>query len=287
MRSCFTGSLVNQFDLDIDADQVAMGTCALSSWSNELVEHSAISQCDAAALSLAALFPANIKWQCLPGLGHTGGSRTAAASRKQREFVLGRRAAYAALRKVGFRDPRIDELESHDALTEAHLNHAIGKNADRSPRWPTGFVGSISHSRNWIVAAAARHDQWNSIGIDSEPIADPQQAALLKQEIGHAEEWRLLEGFRLSLPAAFTLLFSAKEAFYKCWYPLKQRFLDFKDVIAVGAEPEEICAADGIHSGTITLAIIGTGEMQLPVRYRVTAEDVFTLAAISHRDSKA
>lgn len=275
---------MHQVDSIIDTEPVTQGARALATWLDGSAERYGNPLCDAAEQGLSTLFPANIEWQCLRGLGDKESTRTASARRTQHEFVMGRRAAYAALRNVGFLDRRIEELNSHAGLTESDWLRVVGKNADRSPSWPKGYVGSISHSRNWIVAAAARHDWWKSIGIDSEPITTCQRAAFLKDQIGHSVEWQLLDSARLSLPAAFTLLFSAKEAFYKCWYPLRQRFVDFLDVMATSVEPEQMFAADGTHGGTITLKTVEAGEMQLRVRYQITGEDVFTLAALSHKD---
>ena len=197
---------------------------------------------------------------------------------------MGRQAAYAALCSVGFVDKQSGESDSAVNLTESYLTSVVGKNADRSPRWPTGYVGSISHSRNWIVAAAAQACDFASIGIDSEPITTPEQAALLKQDIGHATEWQLLERMDLSLPVAFTLLFSAKEAFYKCWYPLKQRFLDFTDVIARSLQPEQEVSSDRIQTGMIALELANADAKQLIVRYCITAQDIFTLATVINGD---
>ena len=232
----------------------------------------------------ADFFPAKVGWQCHPGLGNNVSNRAASARQTRQEFVRGRQAAYAALRAVGFVDHSACESNSPDDLTESYLTDVVGKNADRSPHWPAGYVGSITHSRNWIVAAAAQSGDLASIGIDSEPIATPEQAALLKQDIGHATEWQLLEAIGLSLPVAFTLLFSAKEAFYKCWYPLKQRFLDFPDVIARRIQPEQNVSSDHIQLGMIALELAEPDAMQLMVRYCITAQDIFTLATAINWD---
>ncbi len=164
--------------------------CARASqgWASQCAENSAdgVSLFDAACLSLIELFPANIGWQCQPGLGSNAATRATAVRRSQQEFLRGRQAAYAALRSVGFVDDRAGnpaslqlkpvELDPSTDLTVSYLTSVIGKNQDRSPRWPAGFVGSISHSRNWVVAAAARGEDYASIGIDSEPIASAEQA---------------------------------------------------------------------------------------------------------------
>ncbi len=224
---------------------------------------------------LEVLLPATIGWQCLPGLGCNQMRRAAALRSSRQEFVRGRQAAYAALCSVGL-------VDGSTCPTESFLTNLIGKNADRSPRWPIGFVGSISHSRNWVVAAAARERDFASIGIDSEPFATADQAAQLKLDIGHPTEWHLLETMRLPLPTIFTLLFSAKEAFYKCWYPLQKRFLDFSDVTAHRVRFEQNQPSEHIAVGEIGLALNGPVRWEMNVRFGITTQDVFTIATVSN-----
>ncbi len=86
----------------------------------------------------------------------------------------------------------------------------------------------------------------------------------------------------MPLPTTFTLLFSAKEAFYKCWYPLKPRFLDFHDVSARRIKLEQTYSPDRTALGTIALALSESDEMELLVRFSISAQDVFTIATVSH-----
>ena len=99
---------------------------------------------------------------------------------------------------------------------------------DRSPIWPPGVIGSISHTTGWCgVAVAHQSAQRRGLGIDAERCG--------KMSWGVAE--RVLTPRELArLPAApheldwATLLFSAKEAVYKCIYPSVRRFVGFLEV---------------------------------------------------------
>lgn len=104
---------------------------------------------------------------------------------------------------------------------------AIPAAPDRSPIWPPGSVGSISHCATLCCAALARQGVVQSLGVDVEPMIPlPVSAALICNE----EE---LEGFELLPVPSGTdwamIAFVAKEAFYKCQYALTHRFLDFRD----------------------------------------------------------
>ena len=103
----------------------------------------------------------------------------------------------------------------------------IPRGEDRAPIWPMGFVGSISHTDSWCAAAVARADDVRSVGIDLES-STPLKQALWRRVCTPKERDWLHE-----LPAAGLtgkILFSAKEAVYKCQYPISKQFLGFHAV---------------------------------------------------------
>jgi 4'-phosphopantetheinyl transferase EntD len=116
---------------------------------------------------------------------------------------------------------------------------------DRQPLWPEGIVGSITHTTGFCAAVVARKDRIMAIGMDCELAASVKPA--LWAAICTPGELRWLN----SLPEperrrAATLIFSAKEAFYKCQYPLTGERLRFHDV---SVEP----LAWGDHRGELTV----------------------------------
>ena len=103
----------------------------------------------------------------------------------------------------------------------------IERGEDRAPVWPSGFIGSISHTDTWCAAAVARTDTLRAIGIDLES-ATPLKEALWRRVCTKAERERLRE-----LPDSGLMgkiLFSAKESVYKCQYPITTQFLGFHAV---------------------------------------------------------
>ena len=105
----------------------------------------------------------------------------------------------------------------------------LGIASHRAPAWPPGVVGSISHGAGLCVVAVARGGAVRGLGVDVESDAplDPEVRrrvcsageARWLEELGDAEAGRLAK-----------LLFSAKEAVYKCVHPLLQRPLGFSAV---------------------------------------------------------
>jgi 4'-phosphopantetheinyl transferase EntD len=109
-------------------------------------------------------------------------------------------------------------------ITECPLTVA----ADRQPLWPQALVGSITHTSGFCAAVVAKKAHIAALGIDCEAIERVKQD--LWPHIFRTSESLWLR----SLPeaqraAAATLIFSAKEAFYKCQYPLVGERLGFHD----------------------------------------------------------
>lgn len=141
---------------------------------------------------------------------------TAGASlRRQEEFRAGRAAARAALAALGH-------------------SGAVLPRVGRLPRWPPGFVGSISHCPGLCVAAAAHARDFQAVGLDVE-VRRRVGAHLHERICTSAERAWMAAGGRGEETA--TLLFSAKEATYKCLNPLTGVHLGFGDVeVAVDLE---------------------------------------------------
>ncbi|MFF1901806.1 4'-phosphopantetheinyl transferase [Kitasatospora sp. NPDC058218] len=98
-----------------------------------------------------------------------------------------------------------------------------------APSWPDGVVGSLTHCAGFRGAAVARAGEVVSIGIDAEP-AEALPEGVLGTIALPAEQERngKLLADHPGLPWD-RLLFSAKEAVYKAWFPLTGIFLDFSE----------------------------------------------------------
>lgn len=132
---------------------------------------------------------------------------TSVASRR-REFATGRMLARRALAVLGV-PPAV-----------------LLRGADGSPRWPDGFVGSITHTKARAAAVAARHEDYSSIGIDIEIVSRVPWAIMPKVTV--AAERRAFEVAR-DPQLLLALIFSAKEAWFKCQFPLTRLYLGFED----------------------------------------------------------
>ena len=124
---------------------------------------------------------------------------------------------------------------------------AIGRGSKGDPIWPNGVVGSITHCDGYRAAAVGRADSVQAIGIDAEPAdflpAGLRRSVAVAQEIDHIEV--LQEGDR-HLPWD-RLLFSAKEATYKAWFPEHRETRGFQEVI-IEIDPESKSFLGSIRS---------------------------------------
>lgn len=119
---------------------------------------------------------------------------------------------------------------AHQALAElgAPADEPILRGERGMPLWPEGYVGSITHTNGFRAAVAARAKDVRSLGLDAEP-SEPLPEGVLNA-IARPEELRRNEELKASgIMYADRLLFCAKEATYKAWFPLTQRFLDFDE----------------------------------------------------------
>jgi enterobactin synthetase component D len=129
--------------------------------------------------------------------------------RRQAEFFHGRCAANAALTALGI------------------AGATVGQGRQREPIWPSGVIGSITHNRVLAGAIALRYNQAAGVGMDIETIIDAKTCGALTLTAVDAAELSVLRRTGLPLQLLLTIVFSAKEAFYKAAFPQVQRFFDF------------------------------------------------------------
>jgi len=138
-----------------------------------------------------------------------------AVAKRRVEFAAGRACARRALTRLGIRD------------------FVLKNGADRAPRWPRGVVGSISHAGaipgGLCGVVVGRAQDFLALGLDAE-VAGAVGPDLWPRVTTPGElDW--LQGQPASDRAALaTVLFSAKECFYKAQFPLSGEFLEFADV---------------------------------------------------------
>jgi 4'-phosphopantetheinyl transferase EntD len=94
-----------------------------------------------------------------------------------------------------------------------------------APTWPAGIRGSMTHCTGYAAAAVGLYPQISAIGIDAEPDA-PLPDGVLDLIATPAEQDHLAAILGPDGPNWDRLLFSAKEAVYKAWFPLVGEWLD-------------------------------------------------------------
>lgn len=135
--------------------------------------------------------------------------------RKQR--ILGRYAATKAQELLGLK----------------HVGQ-VGTGMAGEPLWPENICGSITHSGDMVIVAAALLKDYLSIGIDLQKIVELKKP--IWKKIASEDELEKMEkhdSLGHSQALQTLAIFSAKECFYKTFYPLAHHRLSFKDVFGI------------------------------------------------------
>ncbi|OBG34433.1 4'-phosphopantetheinyl transferase [Mycobacterium sp. E3198] len=129
-------------------------------------------------------------------------------AKRRNEFITVRHCARVAMGELGL--PPVPILKGDKG----------------EPCWPDGVVGSLTHCTGYRGAVVGRAGAVRSVGIDAEPhdvLPDGVLGAIALEEERH-EIAALPGGLHWD-----RILFCAKEATYKAWFPLTKRWLGFED----------------------------------------------------------
>jgi len=193
--------------------------------------------------------------------------QSGAVPRRRAEYLAGRHCAARALAALGCGEP-------------------VRRHEDGTPEWPTGFVGSITHSHGRVLAVASRHDVLTSVGVDLELLVAEHVVAELAPRVLDGAEQQALAGVfgGASGGVSFTVAFSAKESLYKCLYPFARRVMDYPAARVVAVRETSPAA------GELTLELACGWTTRLAAGHRLVAryartgdavETVVTLPALA------
>jgi 4'-phosphopantetheinyl transferase EntD len=129
------------------------------------------------------------------------------------------------VRRQHFAAGRVLARQALAALGQAPV--ALPSDPQRVPVWPAGFVGSITHTRDWCAVAVARSVDIQALG------ADVERATALERDLWdrvcRPEEREFLSRHAPDEAGRIAkAVFSAKESIYKALYPTIRQFLDFQ-----------------------------------------------------------
>lgn len=130
-----------------------------------------------------------------------------AVKKRRDEFLLGRAACNTALIAMGIRNPG-----------------PVLKGPSNEPLWPEGVIGALSHCTGLAVCAVCRAGRLKGLGIDIEELAgdmpnDVTGLVCTRREM----KWAGNEPYKMKM------IFSAKEAAFKAFFPSVKTYMDFKD----------------------------------------------------------
>lgn len=135
---------------------------------------------------------------------------------RQREFAAGRFCAAQALKKLLGRVPE-----------------PVGVSPDRSPIWPSGVTGAITHADDMALAVVGPNVLYQGIGVDIEPKLTHARARQLSRRILAIGEDRTLSPDDDQFALLMTVTFSLKESLFKALNPMVKRVFGLQDASVV------------------------------------------------------
>lgn len=162
------------------------------------------------------------------------------------EFTAGRLCARRALAEFGI------------------VDIPLRAGSDRQPEWPESMAGSITHTAEYCAAVVATRRCAAALGLDSEVVGDVKPEIWSRICVAQERDWiRSLPASQQA--AAVTLIFAAKEAFYKCQYPVARERLNFPDA---RIEVLEWGGSGGMLDIHATRSLALAAHVRLPLRGR-------------------
>ena len=133
------------------------------------------------------------------------------ANKRIDDFTRGRACAHRGLSELGF----------------GAFSVLAGEK--REPLWPPDIVGSITHTTGFAGAVVSRVSAVAALGIDCEVVASVD-GDLWERICTPTERTRLEQLPQAQAQRQAALIFAAKEAFYKCQFPVSHEWVGFEDV---------------------------------------------------------
>jgi enterobactin synthetase component D len=133
-------------------------------------------------------------------------------------------------RRVEYCAGRFCAREALRICSAPDANTLVGSGPHGEPLWPSGIVGTITHTHEFASAAVALTRDARAIGLDAERTTE-LSAEVLDYIALPAEIETLALASRMSAESVASVVFSAKETLFKCLYAEVGRYFDFRDAL--------------------------------------------------------
>lgn len=142
-------------------------------------------------------------------------------AKRQAEFIAGRICAQAALAEYG------------------NGRHSVAIGSHRQPLWPAGLIGSITHNGQYAAALVCPASALLGVGIDIESVVSDDARQAMTELVVSADEAAFLRecAGTLGFDCLLTLVFSAKESFFKAAFAQVREYFDFDAVRVIAIDP--------------------------------------------------
>lgn len=182
--------------------------------------------------------------------------------KRQTEYLAGRYALIQLYAAAGLPDLQLDDLPSQP---------------DGQVSSPTGWICSVSHGYDRIVALVGPQAQYRGLGVDVEEVIQLRRCSRLINRVAPHDEQQVWQAAGLADDLGLTVTFSAKEALYKALTASVPCIMHFGQATLGSLEP-------GQGRLSIKLTCDLTDEFragqQFGLRYLLHDQEVLTLALL-------
>lgn len=115
-------------------------------------------------------------------------------------------------------------------LSQYDLVSQVSIGTHREPVWPDGVLGAISHTNNIAGALITKSQDISGVGLDIENVMSNETMHSISSQIMSKEELHYCNSYNADNNTIYTLVFSAKESFFKAAFSQVQKYFDFNAV---------------------------------------------------------
>ena len=173
---------------------------------------------------------------------------------------------------------RAGRIAARHALEQIGMIGPVLRGSRREPLFPDGSVGSITHSAEYSIAAAASCSAYLGIGIDLE-LRDRQLTHDISEVVCHKRERSWCEEKSDEKTLRSLMIFSSKEALFKAVYQLYGSFFGFQEAHLVWNKKSSHFVAELLFQLPADLAHV----KNLEVYCELSEQYIFSWCLVSHQ----
>jgi enterobactin synthetase component D len=186
-----------------------------------------------------------------------------ATAKRHSEFIAGRYCAIQAIKRLCYKPISVGQSQ-------------VTMQPDRSPLWPEGIIGSISHSSERAIAVVGSARDYVGLGIDCENLPTDTASPDITDLVLKPREQALLLARDQDYPFLLTLAFSAKESLFKALFPSVSALTNLHDFSICSISAKKLAL-----SPSTTISDHWPSKTEFTIDYTEQSGHILTMATVT------